>query len=233
MSYLLTIEAPDASGKTTQVNLLKARLEKDGLNVRLVRFPNYGSDACKPAELYLGGALGKNPSDTNAYAASVLFAVDRYFSYRLDWEELYRDENSVILLDRYTTSNAIHQLSKISDEKEREAFLDWLYDLEFAKMGLPIPDDTVFLDVDPDVSLRLLREREKNDPSHRSDIHEASGDYLRSCYEASIFASEKKGWKRLVCTRDGKMRSIDEIHEELYGYVKGRIQEKRQSTKGI
>ena len=226
MGYLLTVEAPDASGKSTQIDALCERLTADGYAVRRIRFPNYGSPACKPAELYLSGALGDAPEDTGPYAASVFFAVDRYFSYRTDWKATLEQQNSVLLLDRYTTSNAIHQLAKIRDTAQRRAFLEWLYDFEFNKLALPIPDDTVFLDVPPAVSLELLSRRAQTDSTHHSDIHEANAAYLAECYEAACFAAEEKGWKRIRCTDSGKMRSIDGIHDELYAYVSARIHEK-------
>lgn len=223
MGYLLTIEAPDASGKSTQVNALCEKLKKDGYNVRLIRFPNYGTDACKPVELYLNGVLGSSPEDTGAYAASVFFAVDRYFSYQTDWKNDLENPGTVIILDRYTTSNAIHQLAKIKDDNEKTAFLDWLYDFEFSKLNLPLPDDTIFLDVPPEVSLKLLKKRASEDSSHNTDIHEASADYLKSCYNAALFAAEKKGWKRIVCSKDGNMRSVDDISSEIYLYVLNRL----------
>lgn len=223
MGYLLTIEAPDASGKSTQVNALTKRLEADGFTVKLVRFPNYGSDSCKPVEMYLGGVLGSNPSDTGAYAASVFFAVDRYFSYRTIWKKDLEDENTVVILDRYTTSNAIHQLAKLEDDEEKNKFLDWLYDFEFSKLELPVPDDTIFLDVEPEVSGKLLKKRAETDKEHFTDIHEADKAYLSKCYDAAIFAADKKNWKKIHCTEGGEMRTIDDISNEIYTYVISRI----------
>ena len=223
MGYLLTIEAPDASGKSTQVNALTKRLENAGYKVRLVRFPNYGSGACKPVEMYLAGELGKNPTDTGAYAASVFFAVDRYFSYKTDWKKDLDDSNTVVILDRYTTSNAIHQLAKINDEKEKFEFLNWLYDFEFTKLDLPVPDDTIFLDVEPEVSKKLLKARAEADSSHFTDIHEADTEYLKNCYNAALFAAEKKSWKKITCTKNGEMRTIDDISDEIWNYVSSKI----------
>ena len=223
MGYLLTIEAPDASGKSTQVNQLTKRLEDAGYEVKLIRFPNYGSDACKPVELYLGGYLGNNPSDTGAYAASVFFAVDRYFSYNTEWKSDLENENCVVILDRYTTSNAIHQLAKIDDNKEKEDFLDWLYDFEFSKLELPVPDDTIFLDVEPEVSRSLLEKRAIDDKEHFTDIHEADRKYLEKCYNAAHIAADKKNWKKIKCTENGKMRTIEDIGNEIYDYVISRI----------
>lgn len=224
MGYLLTIEAPDASGKSTQVNALKKRLEENGYNVRLIRFPNYGSDACKPVELYLSGKLGANPNDTGAYAASVFFAVDRYFSYNTDWKKDLESPDTVVILDRYTTSNAVHQLAKIDNDKEKCDFLEWLYDFEFEKLSLPMPNDTIFLDVEPDVSKALLKSRAMSDKEHYTDIHEADTDYLKKCYNAALFAAEKKNWKRIKCTHNGEMRTIRDISDEIWEYVSSKIQ---------
>jgi dTMP kinase len=218
MGFLITIEAPDASGKATQTELLRKHLEQDGYNTYKFSFPNYGSDACKPAELYLSGVLGEKVSDTGAYAASVLFAVDRFFSYKTQWEKLLKEEKTVIVLDRYTTSNAVHQICKLP-ESEWEGYLSWLYDFEFVKMTLPVPDITLALDVAPEVSKKLLDKRAKEDASHKSDIHEADSEYLKKCYEASKYASEKWGWTRISCCDGDNMKTREEIHSMIYQAV--------------
>lgn len=222
MGFLITVEAPDASGKATQTKMLLDRLTKEGYKTYKFAFPNYGSDACRPVEMYLDGVLGDKPEDTNAYSASVLFAVDRFFSYRTEWKKLLDEENTVIVLDRYTTSNAVHQIVKL-DENEWESFLSWLYDFEFCKMALPVPDITIALDVPPEVSKVLMDRRAKEDVNHKTDIHEADTEYLKRCYEASKYASEKWNWQRICCTRDGEMLSRSEIHEKIYNAVKERL----------
>lgn len=222
MGFLITVEAPDASGKATQTKMLLERLTKEGYKTYKFAFPNYGSDACKPVEMYLDGVLGNKPEDTNAYSASVLFAVDRFFSYRTEWKKLLDEENTVIVLDRYTTSNAVHQIVKL-DESEWDTFLSWLYDFEFKKMALPVPDITIALDVPPEVSKVLMDKRAKEDETHKTDIHEADTEYLKKCYEASKYASEKWNWQRISCTKDGEMLSRSEIHEKIYNAVKKKL----------
>ena len=219
MGFLITVEAPDASGKATQTKMLLERLTNEGYKTYKFAFPNYGSDACKPVEMYLDGVLGKKPEDTNAYSASVLFAVDRFFSYRTEWKKLLDEENTVILLDRYTTSNAVHQIVKLP-EQEWDGFLSWLYDFEFNKMGLPVPDITIALDVEPEISKKLMDRRAKEDADHKTDIHEADTEYLKKCYEASKYASKAWNWTRIGCTKDGEMLSREEIHEKIYNSVK-------------
>jgi len=218
MGYLVTIEAPDASGKATQTKLLCERLKNDGFSVYTFSFPNYGSDAAKPAELYLSGALGSYPADTNAYAASTFFAVDRVFSYRTKWKKLLEQENTIVVLDRYTTSNAVHQICKLPKE-EWDGFLSWLYDFEFIKLCLPVPDITIALDVAPETSLFLLKKRAGED-NRKADIHEADEEYLHRCYDASLYASKKWGWCRIECCDNNKnMLSRSTIHEKVYSAV--------------
>ncbi len=226
MGFLITIEAPDASGKATQTKMLTERLQREGYKTYKFAFPNYGSDACKPVEMYLSGVLGNNPCDTGAYSASVLFAVDRFFSYNLDWKDKLSEENTVVILDRYTTSNAVHQICKL-EKQEWESFLSWLYDFEFKKMSLPVPDITISLDVPPKTSKMLLEKRAKEDTEHKTDIHEQDTEYLEKCYEASKYAAEKWGWTRVVCTgADGEMLSREEIHEKIYRAVMERMVKK-------
>lgn len=222
MGFLITVEAPDASGKATQTKLLLERLTQEGYKTYKFAFPNYGSDACRPVEMYLDGVLGKKPEDTNAYSASVLFAVDRFFSYRTEWKKLLEEENTVIVLDRYTTSNAVHQIVKL-DKGEWDGFLSWLYDLEFVKMSLPVPDITIALDVPPETSRKLMEKRAMEDKCHKTDIHEADTEYLKRCYDASRYAGEKWGWTRIECTKDGEMLSREEIHEKIYKAVKEKM----------
>ena len=222
MGFLITVEAPDASGKATQTQMLLERLSAEGYKTYKFAFPNYGSDACKPVEMYLDGVLGGKPEDTNAYSASVLFAVDRFFSYRTEWKKLLDDENTVIVLDRYTTSNAVHQIVKLPED-ECDTFLSWLYDFQFVKMSLPVPDITIALDVPPEVSKVLMDKRAKEDANHKTDIHEADTEYLKKCYEASKYASEKWNWQRISCTQNGEMLSRSEIHEMIYNAVKERL----------
>ncbi len=218
MGFLITIEAPDASGKATQTKLLTERLKAEGFDTYKFSFPNYGSDACKPVEMYLNGVLGDKAEDTGAYSASVLFAVDRLFSYRTQWKELLEKPSTVIILDRYTTSNAVHQICKLPYENWDE-YLCWLYDLEFVKMALPVPDITLVLDVLPEVSRKLLQKRAMEDAEHKTDIHEADSQYLEKCYKASKYAAEKWNWTAIECCENGNMKSREDIHEAIYHAV--------------
>ena len=215
MSYLIALDGTDASGKATQTELLEKRLVREGYSVRSVSFPNYGSPSSGPVKMYLSGELGQNPSDTNAYAASVLFAVDRFASFRSDWKAFYSLPDSVILLNRYTTSNAVHQLSKIDSPEEKDAFLTWLFDFEYRLLEIPKPDAVIYLEMPTDISLSLLKKRCDETCAVR-DIHEKDARHLYKSHEAALYACEKYGWDRIVCGEDGKPFTIEEIHKKVY-----------------
>lgn len=166
--------------------------------------------------MYLGGEFGHDPAAVNAYAASTFYAVDRFASYRQDWGEYY-EQGGLILSDRYTTSNAVHQTTKEPPEK-RQAFLHWLYDFEYDRLGLPRPDLVIYLDVPTDFTEKLLRSREAATHT-QADIHEQDTAYLAACREVGRAAADFYGWKTVQCVRDGAMRSIADIHQEIYRCV--------------
>lgn len=218
---LIIIEAGDGCGKATQTKALFEHLQRDGRRIRQVEFPDYGSQSSALIKLYLKGEFGKHADDVNAYAASTFFAVDRYASFRMNWKKDY-DEGAIILADRYTTSNMVHQAVKIRDQKERQLFLDWLWDFEFSKMGLPIPDAVVFLDVPPQISNELIAKRAQAEHSVK-DIHEADQEYLKRCYGAYQELVGKYDWLKIDCTKDGQLKTVEEIHQAVYEAVSKRL----------
>lgn len=209
---LLVIEGSDGSGKATQAKLLADVLREQGLSVRQVTFPDYESESSALVRMYLNGELGEHPDDVNAYAASTFYAVDRYASFQKDWGNFYR-AGGIIVADRYTTSNAVHQCSKLPRE-EWEEYLDWLFDFEYNKIGIPAPDQVIYLQVDPQISQKLIEQRYEGDES-KKDIHEKDAEYLTRSHEAAEYCAEHCGWKRVVCTENGQMRSIGSIHESV------------------
>ena len=209
---LIVIEGLDGSGKATQANRLTENLSAQGQSVRKVSFPDYDSDSSALIKMYLAGQFGSDPSDVNAYAASSFFAVDRYASYKRDWGGLYKS-GGIIIADRYTTSNAIHQCSKLP-RGEWDVYLDWLFSYEYELLGIPAPDLVVYLHVDLAVSQKLMTERYAGDDS-KKDIHERNLDYLDRSREAAEYCAGKLGWKTVECTRDGAMNSIEEIHQDV------------------
>ena len=212
MGKLIVIEGLDGSGKSTQLELLPQNLKKAGIDSRSVSFPDYDSNSSALVKMYLGGEFGKKPGDVNAYAASLFYAVDRFASYKTNWGEYY-NQNGVIVSGRYTTSNAVHQTSKM-DESEWKDFLDWLYDLEYNKVAIPKPDKVIFLDMPIEVSQKLLSGRYKGDETQK-DIHESDTAYLDKCRKAAMFTANYSGWTIIPCAKDGEPRTIEDIANDV------------------
>ena len=217
MGKLIVIEGTDGSGKSTQFKALVDRLRREGTEFKTLVFPQYSEPSSALIRMYLGGEFGTNPSDVNAYAASAFYAVDRYASYKKDWGEWF-EQGGIIVSDRYTTSNAVHQASKESGEGQKE-FLRWLYEFEYDKLGLPRPDLIIYLDVPTAFTEKLMRHREASTNTH-ADIHEKDMDYLATCRETGRRAAQFYGWTVIDCVKNGQMRSIEDIHEEIYRQVR-------------
>ena len=216
MGELIVIEGTDGSGKSTQFKLLTARLEAENHAFQKLVFPQYAEPSSALIRMYLGGEFGTSPSDVNAYAASAFYAVDRYASYKKVWGQWYED-GGLVVSDRYTTSNAVHQASKVEDARQND-FLKWLYDFEYSKLGLPCPDLILYLDVPTDFTEAMMRRREA-DTHTSADIHEQDMSYLATCRRTGKAAAEYYGWKVIECVRNGEMRTIEDIHEEIYRHV--------------
>lgn len=215
MGKLIVIEGTDGSGKSTQFRMLSQHLTDDSVEFKRLVFPRYDQESSALIRMYLGGEFGKKPTDVNAYAASAFYAVDRYASYKMDWGEWY-ENGGLVLSDRYTTSNAVHQASK---EQDSGAFLNWLYDFEYDKLGLPRPDLVIYLDVPTDFTEQMLRHREQ-DTNTKADIHEQDMEYLATCRKTGRTAAQHYGWTVINCVQDGSMRSIEDIHQQIYHLVK-------------
>ena len=216
MGKLIVIEGTDGSGKSTQFKLLTDRLETENVIFQKLVFPQYSEPSSALIKMYLGGEFGLNPTDVKAYAASSFYAVDRYASYKKVWGKWY-EEGGLVVSDRYTTSNAVHQASKETGEKQK-AFLKWLYDFEYVQLGLPSPDLVIYLDVPTDFTEAMMRRREADTNTH-ADIHEQDMQYLATCRRTGRSAAEYYNWTVIQCVKDGIMRSIEDIHEEIYRHV--------------
>ncbi len=222
MGKLIVLEGTDGSGKSTQFSLLSQRLSQDGIPFRHLVFPQYQEQSSALIRMYLNGEFGCHPGDVNAYAASAFYAVDRYASYQKVWGQWYR-EGGLVLSDRYTTSNAVHQAPKEPPERRGE-FLHWLYEFEYDRLGLPRPDLTLYLDVPTAYTEKLMRHREAATGIH-ADIHEQDLTYLAACREAGRAAAAYYGWTVIACVQDGVMRSIEDIHQEIYRHVAACLKE--------
>ncbi|MBE6914742.1 MAG: thymidylate kinase [Ruminococcaceae bacterium] len=213
---LIVMEGIDGSGKSTQYKKLCERLTAEGTAYKKIVFPRYSEESSALIRAYLGGQFGDRPGDVNAYAASTFYAVDRFASFKTDWGAYY-NAGGLVLADRYTTSNACHQGSKVA-EGEHQQFLDWLYNFEFCLMELPKPDLVLYLDIDIETSRRQM-ERRQEQTNTQADIHEKDFRYLAECLAAGHYAADHYGWKRICCVENGAMRSVEAIHEEIYAAV--------------
>lgn len=217
MGKLYVIESgTDGSGKATQTEKIFKRLLKEGYPVMKVEYPNYKSESSALIKMYLSGVFGADPNEVNPYATSIFFAADRFVSYKTEWEKFY-ENGGIIIADRYTTSNMIHQAGKIHNIKDKEKFLDWLWDLEFIKIGLPVPDKVFFLDVPLEFSEKLMENRKnKFNETSPKDIHERNKKHLEDAYYTAKFVAEKYNWVKIKCTNGKNLKSIEEIHEIIY-----------------
>ncbi len=212
MGKLIVIEGLDGCGKSTQLELLPKALKEKGIDCRSVSFPQYESDSSALVKMYLSGKFGNKPGDVNAYAASVFYTVDRYASFKENWGEFY-EKGGTVVSGRYTTSNAIHQTSKLPRE-QWEDFLNWLYDFEYEKIGIPKPDKVIFLDMPVEVSQKLLSNRYEGDED-KKDIHESDIEYLNNCRLAAKFTADYSGWTTISCAKDGEPRSVVDIAADI------------------
>ena len=214
MAIFLAIDGLDGSGKETQSKQLAKYLTEKGKKVRMLSFPTYDGKGSAFVDMYLKGELGKNAGDTNAYAASVFFAMDRYYSFRTDWSKDYMDDDTYIIANRYTSANAVHQLSKLPRD-EWDGFLEWLWDFEFKKIGLPAPDRVIYLEMKPEVSISLINSRSEQ-TGREKDIHETDKNHLVNSYSAALYSSQKLGWDIIhCCNAEGELRSIKDIFSDI------------------
>jgi dTMP kinase len=217
MGKFIVIDGLDGSGKGTQTDILVEKLKSEGKRVRTLSFPVYENDSSMFVRMYLDGKFGKNPSDTNAFAASMFFACDRYISFKTDWLKDIEDPDTYVIANRYTSANAVHQLSKLPRE-EWDEFLKWLWDFEFSRLCLPVPDATIYLELPPVLSLSLVRSRSA-ETGRKMDIHELDTSYMEKCYDAALFSCKALGWKQIKCYEGDKIRTIDDISKQIYDEV--------------
>lgn len=217
MQKLIVIEGLDGSGKSTQAELLEESLKENGVNYRKIKLPDYESPSSTLVKMYLSGDFGKDAAAVNAYAAGAFYAVDRYASFNLDWKKDY-DSDTLIIADRYATSNSIYQMEKVPAE-EWDSYLEWSYDFEYRKLGIPVPDAVIFLDMPVEVSQRLMTERYGGDESEK-DVHESDVEYLKNCRKSALYAAKKQGWYVVGCSDGCEPYPIESIHKKIMEIIK-------------
>lgn len=220
MGRMIVIDGLDGSGKATQAELLKKRLTEKGYDIFSLDLPYYDDPSSTLVKMYLAGEMGDKPGDVNCYAASSFFAVDRYASYKKYWEKEYNSDK-IVVANRYTTSNACHQMTKL-DKEDWDKYIEWLFDFEYKKLGIPEPDCVIFLEMPIEISQRLLSKRYGGD-ENKKDVHERDTDYLASCYDAAVYAAEKLGWETINCSKDGEPLSLEEISDMVWQTVERKL----------
>ena len=220
MGKLIVIEGScDGVGKSTQYKLLIDKLSKE-YNITTHHFPSYGTYQGRAVEEYLKGNYG-NISDLSPYFVNSLYAQDRAITWTTGLKSEY-EKGKIIILDRYTTSSLIYQASSIEDPEEREKFINYVYDYEYNKMGIPEPDMVVFLHAPFEIA-RKLKEKRKNNDGVKNDIHESDLEFMKRVSDLSIYIAKKYNWNFIECVNNGEMKSIDEIHQDIYKLVKKKI----------
>ena len=223
MGKLFVIDGTDGSGKQTQFEKLKESLTNDGVDYKIVSFPNYDSPSSSLVKMYLSGEFGKKAKEISPYVASTFYAADRYATFQMDYKEYY-EKDGIILADRYTTANMVHQAGKIENKEERKKFLDWLWDFEFNLYELPIPTEVFFLNMPVEKSLELIKNREnKFTHSTQKDIHESDKNHLIDAYHAACDVAKDYHWYEVQCVKNNQIRGIEDIHTEIYQEVKKHI----------
>lgn len=213
---LFVIDGTDGSGKQTQLQKLKERFDKEKIEYRTVSFPNYDSPSSSLVKMYLNGDFGTDAQAISPYIASTFYAVDRYATFKTEYQEYYNN-GGIIIADRYTTANMVHQAGKIKDDKEREKFLVWLWDFEFNFYGLPIPTQVFFLNMPTEYAQKLMKNRaNKITHEEKKDIHERSKTHLQDAYNEACKLVKKYNWYEIKCVKDGTIRTIEEIHDEIF-----------------
>jgi len=219
MGKLIVIEGLDGCGKQTQTEKLYQRLLKENKKIMKISYPRYDNPSSSLVKMYLSGEFGKSANDVSPYIASIFYAADRYASYKQELEQFYNDDG-IIIADRYVTANIVHQAGKIKDPNEREKFLNWLWDLEFNIFGIPVPDKVFFLNIPPETSKKLMEHRKnKFSGETKKDIHESNPEYLDEAYNNACSLIKKYNWTEIICTKNDELRTIDDIHKEIYSKI--------------
>lgn len=217
MGKLIVIEGLDGCGKSTQTELLIDYLKKENIDFKKIKLPDYESPSSTLVKMYLSGDFGKDADCVNAYAAGAFYAVDRYASFKLGWKKDY-EKNTLIVADRYATSNSIYQMEKLNSD-EWDSYLEWSADFEYVKLGIPKPDLVIFLDMPVNISQKLMSERYGGDESEK-DVHEKNIHFLENCRKSALYTAEKQGWKIVPCSDGLNPYPIEEIHKQIIELIK-------------
>lgn len=218
MGKIIVVESnTDGAGKQTQTEEIYKYLKEKGEKVVKFSFPNYNSDSSYFVKKYLNGEFGDDAKNINAYIASTFFAVDRYLTYIKEIKKYY-DKDYYILMDRYVTSNIIYQAAKMENKNKIDEFINWNKELEYNKYNLPKPDYVIFLYMDLKESEKLRKSRKAK--LEGKDIHEQNNEYLKKVSDNSLYICGTEKWIKIECVKNGRLKDILEIKEEILKKIK-------------
>lgn len=225
MGKLFVIDGTDGSGKQTQLEKLMQRFKQEGIEFQKISFPRYENPSSSLVKMYLGGEFGQNAKEISPYIASTFYAADRYAAYKTEFGEYYQ-KGGIVLADRYTTANMVHQAGKIKDPKERKKFLDWLWDFEFNLYGIPVPTEVFFLNMPPDYAMKLMENRKnKITNQDQKDIHERDKNHIIDSYNAACELVNTYHWYEVKCVKNNQIRTIEDIHEEIFAEIRRKLEQ--------
>lgn len=213
----IVIDWIDGSWKWTQVALLEKKLLALGKKVKILDYPRYTKPSAFAVEKYLNWGYGAN---ITAKQASIFYALDRFDdSFQMKEDSL---EYDYIISNRYVSASMIHQAWKIAHKREREEFLDWLYDLEYNIFGIKKPDITIFLNVNPQTSRKLVLKKDDREyltEGKKMDIHEEDLEHMGKAYQVALEVVQKYNWIQIDCEENNQMRSIEEINQNILDII--------------
>ena len=223
LGKLVVIDGTDGSGKGTHAGMLIERLAREERRVHLADFPQYGKTSAYFVEKYLRGEYGSLET-MGAKKASLFYAVDR-FDASFEMRKLL-NKGTIIISNRYVSSNMGHQAGKIADPAERSDCIEWLKELEYGILELPKPDANILLYVPPEVGQQLVDQKAAREYTQgaKRDIHEANLPHLQQASVSYLEVAHREGWKVIDCMLPGgksisEIRSKEEIHEEIYAHL--------------
>lgn len=209
LAKILVLDGVDASGKATQAKVLEENLKNIGYKTRLLSFPNYESSSSALVKMYLNGDWGTDATDINPYAAASAYALDRFSTMK----NIDLSEYDVLVMDRYVSSNAIHQAAKLRGE-EKNKFLNWVFNYEYTLLGIPVPDQVIFLDMPPEYGAKLMADRALKAGTQK-DIHENAFEYLVDSYLNATHIAKMCNWEIVHCVDKETIKSIQDIQGEI------------------